>query len=160
VHLNHIVHGGDPFEVTTARPLDFGHWAAHKLEQMTRFRLRHGEAVAIGLALDVAYSALALELTWPEVERIHRCLADLGFALYDEAMVDTGALLQGLEEFREHLGGELTVTLLNGIGRAVEVHRVDPRLVLDALDLLATRAAGRLARPLPALTLQEAAAND
>lgn len=160
VHLDHIVFGGDPFEATTARPLDFGHWAAHKLEQMTRFRLRHGEAVALGLALDVAYSALALGLSWAEVERIHRCLADLGFALYDEAMADTDALLQGLEEFREHLGGELTVTLLNGIGRPIEVHQVNRRHLLDALDLLATRATGRLARPVSTLALQEAAADD
>ncbi len=49
LHLRHIATSGDPFEQGSSRPLDFGHWAAHKLEQMTQHRLRHGEAVAIGL---------------------------------------------------------------------------------------------------------------
>ena len=53
-HLKHITAGGDPFEMLEARPLDFGHWSAHKLEAMSQFELRHGEAVAIGLA----YAAL------------------------------------------------------------------------------------------------------
>ena len=58
LHLDHIATGGDPFEMGSARPLDFGHWAAHKLEQLSRFRLCHGEAVAIGIALDVTIPLL------------------------------------------------------------------------------------------------------
>ena len=50
LHMKHIS-GGDPFELGSARPLDFGHWAAHKLEQLSEYRLRHGEAVAIGIGL-------------------------------------------------------------------------------------------------------------
>jgi 3-dehydroquinate synthase len=49
LHVEHIATGGDPFELGSARPLDFGHWAAHKLEQLSRFRITHGEAVAIAL---------------------------------------------------------------------------------------------------------------
>ena len=55
LHLQHIS-SGDPFELGSARPLDFGHWAAHKLEYLTNFEIRHGEAVAIGIALDSVYS--------------------------------------------------------------------------------------------------------
>src|SRR5262249_55076302 len=50
LHMRQIAHGGDPFEMGSARPLDYGHWAAHKLEMLTRNALRHGEAVAIGIA--------------------------------------------------------------------------------------------------------------
>ena len=58
LHLTHIgTRSGDPFEMGSARPLDFGHWAAHQLEQLSKFTLSHGEAVAIGIALDVTYSA-------------------------------------------------------------------------------------------------------
>ncbi|MEM7479045.1 MAG: 3-dehydroquinate synthase, partial [Planctomycetota bacterium] len=56
LHLDHITRGGDPFEFRQARPLDFGHWVAHKLEAVTNYRLRHGEAVSIGVAVDTAYS--------------------------------------------------------------------------------------------------------
>src|SRR5690606_927119 len=52
MHMDHIAHGGDPFEGGSSRPLDFGHWAAHKLEYMTDYKMRHGEAVAVGMALD------------------------------------------------------------------------------------------------------------
>src|SRR6476661_2818889 len=52
LHMRQIVNGGDPFEMGSARPLDYGHWVAHKLEMLTRNALRHGEAVAIGIALD------------------------------------------------------------------------------------------------------------
>ena len=59
LHLRHIATCGDPFELGSSRPLDFGHWAAHKLEQLTEHRMRHGEAVGIGIALDSTYSHLA-----------------------------------------------------------------------------------------------------
>ena len=62
LHLEHITRGGDPFEMLEARPLDFGHWSAHKLEVLSEFALRHGEAVAIGVAIDTVYSSLALGL--------------------------------------------------------------------------------------------------
>ncbi|HEY8661368.1 MAG TPA: 3-dehydroquinate synthase, partial [Hanamia sp.] len=56
LHLQHIA-SGDPFELGSSRPLDFGHWSAHKLEQLTDFKILHGEAVAMGIALDSLYSA-------------------------------------------------------------------------------------------------------
>jgi 3-dehydroquinate synthase len=37
LHLNHIATCGEPFERGTSRPLDFGHWAAHKLEQLSNY---------------------------------------------------------------------------------------------------------------------------
>ena len=55
----------------SSRPLDFGHWSAHKLEQLTRYQLRHGEAVAIGLALDVTYSHLQ---GWLSADDLHRVI--------------------------------------------------------------------------------------
>jgi len=143
VHMQHITDGGDPFERTRARPLDFGHWSAHKLEQMTDFRLRHGEAVAIGVALDVVYSAMTGMLDWAEMERVLECLRELGFALHDPALREAETLLLGLEEFRQHLGGQLTLTLIEGIGRQVDVHDMSEATVLDAVDFLAEAAERR-----------------
>ena len=143
LHLRHIGEGGDPFETLSSRPLDFGHWSAHKMEQLTNFDLRHGEAVAIGIALDATYSYLDGLLAAADWKRILALLARLGFALtLPEAIrrlgpaEDPGALLHGLIEFREHLGGQLTITLLRGIGKPVEVHQVDEDLVIAAAHLL------------------------
>ncbi len=138
LHLEHIAGGGDPFELTQARPLDFGHWAGHKLEQMTDFELRHGEAVAIGIAIDVVYSARVGLLPPEGAQAVLRCLMELGFTLRHAAMEDTAALLRGLEEFREHLGGELTISLLRGLGQGVDVHEIDEAAMAAAIDWLAS----------------------
>jgi 3-dehydroquinate synthase len=145
LHVNHIATSGDPFELGSARPLDFGHWAAHKLEQISDYKLRHGEAVAVGIALDVVYSRRAGFLDAPSAERVLRLIEDLGFDVYANELlhVDSeGALvvLKGLEEFREHLGGQLTITLLRAIGRGFEVHEVHSSVVAAAIHELEERA--------------------
>ena len=128
LHLEHIATSGDPFEAGSSRPLDFGHWAAHRLEYLTEYRLRHGEAVAIGIALDCTYSYLQQLLSYSQWQQILITLTTLGFNLYVPELEQTersNSLFQGIEEFREHLGGELTIMLLEQIGRGIEVHQVD-----------------------------------
>ncbi|MGJ5632192.1 3-dehydroquinate synthase [Nostoc sp. CALU 1950] len=143
LHLEHIANSGDAFEMGSSRPLDFGHWAAHKLEHLTNYRLRHGEAVAIGIALDSTYSYLLGLLDCSEWQRILNTLSALGFMLYVPEMVeklsqleDPDCLFRGLTEFREHLGGELTLMLLQGIGKGIEVHEVNLLLYREAISLL------------------------
>jgi 3-dehydroquinate synthase len=142
LHLQHICGNGDPFELGSARPLDFGHWAAHKLESMTHHRLRHGEAVAIGIALDVCYSVRKGILDRASSTRIITVMEQLGFHLWDEALTmrEPGGghtLIAGLREFREHLGGELHITLLRGIGDSLEVTEIDEALMLESIEDLA-----------------------
>jgi 3-dehydroquinate synthase len=144
LHIEHIANSGDPFELRSARPLDFGHWSAHKLEHLSDYRLRHGEAVAIGLALDALYSNYAGLLDGVSTERVLTLLARLGFDLFVDELqgVDSSgrlAILQGLEEFRQHLGGNLNVTLLKGIGRGTTVHRMKKSFILKAIQELRQR---------------------
>lgn len=143
MHLQHIGTAGDPFEKGSSRPLDFGHWAAHTLEQLTDYRIRHGEAVAIGIALDSTYSYLAGMLTQGEWQAILDLIRAVGFDLYAPELALPGptpeqplAILKGLADFREHLGGELTIMLLEKIGRGVEVHEMDVELVTRAVRML------------------------
>jgi len=133
LHLEHITRGGDPFEMLEARPLDFGHWSAHKLEAMTDFSLRHGEAVAIGIAIDTFYASMALGLDPDDAARVLACLSRLGFTLNHPQLGDFRQLLAGLEEFRQHLGGRLTLTMLQGIGRPVDIHEVNRKLMRRAV---------------------------
>ncbi len=140
LHLQHI-RGGDPFETGSARPLDFGHWSAHKLEQLTNFEVTHGEAVAMGIALDSVYSGLKGDITEDDVKRIINLLLNVGFAITHpliEVQDEDSAVLQGLNEFREHLGGRLTITLLTAIGTGKEVHEVDWLLLKKAAEKLKT----------------------
>ncbi len=140
MHLDHITRGGDPFEMLEARPLDFGHWSAHKLEPMTAFALRHGEAVAIGVAIDSVYSSMVHGLPQSDARRVLDSLTRLGFSLNHAALDDTDALLSGLEEFRQHLGGRLTITLLRGVGDPIDVHEIDHDAMRRAIRVVSESA--------------------
>jgi 3-dehydroquinate synthase len=144
LHMRQIAHGSDPFETGSARPLDYGHWSAHKLESITRHHLRHGEAVAIGIALDARYSVMCGLLEAGQEERICCLLEHLGFRLWHSALEQREAdgahtVMSGLAEFREHLGGELTITLLESCGVGVEVHEIDADLMLESIAWLMAR---------------------
>ncbi len=144
LHARHIAEGGDPFEMGSSRPLDFGHWAAHKLEAMTSYQLFHAPAVGIGLALDTLYSARVGLLSFSRATEILQVLDGLGISIYHPALDwldETGRrrLLAGLDEFREHLGGELTVMLLKDLGQGVDVHEFDEVLLGECINELRTR---------------------
>jgi 3-dehydroquinate synthase len=147
LHCAHIARGGDAFEAGSSRPLDFGHWAAHKLEQLTAHRLRHGEAVAIGLALDCTYAWQSGELPEAAYRRIMALLDALRLPTYApelsahlDAPDDPRSVLRGLAEFREHLGGRLTILLVRGIGVPYEVNEVDTRGMIRSIEVLRSRA--------------------
>lgn len=141
LHLDHISGSGDPFEFGSARPLDFGHWAAHKLESLSEHELRHGEAVAIGIALDSCYSAAQGWLTERDFERIIALLTGLGFGLVHPALFQTAPdgelrVLGGLRDFQEHLGGDLTVTMLAAPGRCFDVNEMDVEVIRRCIERL------------------------
>ncbi len=132
LHLDHIRSNGDPFELGSARPLDFGHWSAHKLEVLSGYEIRHGEAVAIGIVLDSLYSLRKRTISKREFERILHLIETLGFR-FDHPVLENLDVKSSLEEFREHLGGNLSITLLSGIGRAHEVNEIDVALMCECM---------------------------
>lgn len=143
-HFEHIATSGDPFERGSARPLDFGHWSAHKLEPLSGFQLSHGEAVAIGIALDLVYAMRTGILPRETGERILALLQRLGFALYAPEVGERGPdgkrrVLEGLEEFREHLGGRLSIPMIRAPGERLELHAMDAAVVDAAIDELEAR---------------------
>lgn len=134
MHLDHIA-GKDPFEFGSSRPLDFGHWAAHKLEHLSEYRIRHGEAVAIGIALDSTYSFLQGRISEADLMRIINLMKTLGFELFAPELAGE-SLVKGLKEFQEHLGGQLTIMLLEKLGKGIEVHEMDHDLIFTAVEML------------------------
>ncbi|MFK8114297.1 MAG: 3-dehydroquinate synthase [Rubripirellula sp.] len=140
LHLKHITEGGDPFEMLEARPLDFGHWSAHRLEPLTNYSVRHGEAVAIGVAIDCIYSTMMFGFPESDMQKVCQCLTDLGMKLWHESLHPIDRLMQGLEEFRQHLGGRLTITMLRGVGDPINVHEIDASVMRQAIERLETLA--------------------
>lgn len=148
LHVNHIATSGDPFEFGSARPLDFGHWSAHKLEQLSDYQIRHGEAVAVGIALDTIYSRKMGCLDGASADRVLNLLEMLGFELFANELLNVDSddqlmVLKGFEEFREHLGGRLTITLLKTIGQGFEAHEVNLPNVIESIYELQDRHAAR-----------------
>lgn len=146
LHLGHITGAGDPFERGNGRPLDYGHWAAHKLENLSQHRLRHGEAVAVGMALDGLYANALGLLSDTESERVISLLLRLGFNLCPPELDLKDAhgrsrVLLGLEEFRQHLGGQLSIPMLSCIGTSVDLHEIDDALMEQALLRLVSQRA-------------------
>ncbi len=148
LHLDHIRTHGDPFEFGSARPLDFGHWSAHKLESMSGYAIGHGQAVSVGICLD-SYVAMRRGLiSHGELDRILNGFTACGLITWNELLerkkTDGGLeIFDGIEEFREHLGGELTLTLPDGIGRKIEVHDMDPATVEEGIAYLKSFVRGR-----------------
>lgn len=143
IHLEHIRTGGDPFEFGSARPLDFGHWSAHWLETRSGYALGHGQAVAVGIALDSCYAARQGLISVEERDRILAGLKATGLPVWHSLLAETGsdgrlAVLEGLDRFREHLGGKLTVTLPRGLGSRCEVHNLDDAAVAESIRRLAS----------------------
>lgn len=141
LHLDHIATSGDPFELGTARPLDYGHWSAHKLEQLSKHRITHGHAVAAGIALDALYAACIGLLPERQAFQLVETLRACGLPVYAPEMALKNrcgrlTILDGLEEFRAHLGGELTLTLPSPLGASVEIHSVDETLMADCIAAL------------------------
>lgn len=143
LHMNHIGKSGDPFEKGSSRPLDFGHWSAHKLERLTNYDLRHGEAVAIGIALDTTYSYLTGFLTKNDWQKILNTITILGFQIftpelskYSQNLQSDNSIFKGLAEFQEHLGGNLTIMLLQGIGKGIEVNEVEIKQYKASIEIL------------------------
>lgn len=143
LHLRHIATSGDPFERGSARPLDFGHWSAHHLEEISHASahhsdLRHGEAVAIGIALDCHYACAMGFINEKILARIIACLQGIGFQLYHPALEELD-VARALAGFREHLGGELCITLLTDAGRAREVNEINLDIMRDCVEKLRAR---------------------
>ena len=75
-----------------------------------------------------------------DLHRILDVLVKLGFELYHSKLAENDKinLRNGLQEFREHLGGRLTIMLLERIGKGVEVHELDPEVIVSSVDYLET----------------------
>jgi 3-dehydroquinate synthase len=141
IHLEHIRTSGDPFEFSTTRPLDFGHWAAHKIEVMSDFAIGHGQAVAVGIAIDSYYAMKTKLMTHAQLRKIVEGLIRCGLDIWNEYASKRTAenkleIIDGLQQFQEHLGGELTVTFPRGIGDKVDVHQVDLEIIEEAVQYL------------------------
>ena len=116
LHLRHIGTGGDPFEQGSARPLDYGHWSAHKLEGLSNHDLRHGEAVAIG-TLAEARMAEQIGLAQPGLaEQISALLETAGLPSHIPPGLDREKIIAAMQHDKKKADGIVRFALPAAIG--------------------------------------------
>jgi 3-dehydroquinate synthase len=84
-------------------------------------------------------------LSRADADRVLSCLLALGLPI-DHDLLHRDTIYAGLEEFRQHLGGRLTLTMLHGVGRPIEVHEIDCAVMHAASDYITTFAAEHVSR--------------
>ena len=80
--------------------------------------------------------------------RVLDVLTGVGFQLYHPDLARP-EVFAGLREFREHLGGELTIQMLRQLGEGFNVHEIDEATMARAIGRLRDEAAGVNASPAP-----------
>ncbi|MFH1824173.1 MAG: 3-dehydroquinate synthase [Candidatus Firestonebacteria bacterium] len=132
LHINHIKNSGDPFEFGLSRPLDFGHWSAHRLESLSKYKLRHGEAVGIGIALDLHCATRLGLIKKSDCEYVCYSMEQCGIKLWHPAL-KYKTIYKGLEQFREHLGGNLSIPMPDGFGKQINIQELPKKIILESI---------------------------
>ncbi|MFI9644287.1 hypothetical protein ACIG87_30260 [Micromonospora sp. NPDC051925] len=133
----------NPWEEDLRRLPDFGHEFGHALESMSGYRLRHGEAVAIGMALSSYLAFRTGYLGHDDLERLLSLLRRTGLAVWSP-VCDPAALWRRLHgEVVPHKAGwlHLVVPRRIGVGDFIDsIDEISAHLVADACTELAARA--------------------
>lgn len=117
----------DPFERGPRAFLNFGHTVGHAIEQASGFRLRHGEAVAIGMVVE---ARLAERLRVAErglAESIESALRALGLPVHLPAGMNRTDLLAAMQVDKKKEGRVYRFALPRRIGQMdlVEIENLD-----------------------------------
>lgn len=114
----------DETEAGVRSILNFGHTFGHAIEAVTHYKeLRHGEAVAIGMAA-AARLSLKLGLCSKDVtERIETLIANIGLPVKLSAISSyqpsVGELLKAMEIDKKVVGGKIKFVMVKDIGEVV-----------------------------------------
>ncbi|MFW6153666.1 MAG: 3-dehydroquinate synthase [Planctomycetota bacterium] len=144
LHLERIRGEGTTFGTGRDQPVDLGHWVGHRLEAMSRYWLPHGQAIAVGIAVDCACARHLGLIGGDDLERVLDALIRAGLPVYHQHLDDRTAhgrlkLLASLEDMRHRFGPSVTVLLPDRIGHAVAVRVPDRRILTRAIADLAAR---------------------
>lgn len=121
----------DPYEGGRRAALNFGHTIGHGLEQASCYALSHGEAVAIGMALE---SELAVHCGLADEslqEQIRACLMGVGLPVEPPAGLDAGQVITAMRRDKKKAGGRLRFALPEALGQVrtgVEIPNWDAQL--------------------------------
>jgi shikimate kinase/3-dehydroquinate synthase len=126
----------DPFEQERRAVLNLGHTFAHAIEQTTQYRIRHGQAVAIGLVAAADLSATLNHCSLDLVGRVESLLVRLGLPVRIPDGITSDELLKAMRTDKKRWAGVLRFILLREIGDVFISEDVPETAVRETLGRL------------------------
>ncbi len=124
----------DPYEVGRRAVLNLGHTFGHAVEQVSGYAVRHGEAVAMGLAA-AAHLSAALDECSPSLPKlVEMVLTRLGLPIHIPPSLDPAALFAAMASDKKKKAGRLRFVLIRDIGDVFVRDDVPPAAVMTALE--------------------------
>jgi len=120
--------------------LNYGHTMAHAIEKATGYRVRHGEAVALGMVYVAELARLAGRLDDDDAKRHESVLGLVGLPTRFAGSATFDELLATMRVDKKARGSHLRFVVLDGIGRPAILTDPPDELLRAAYDHLAGRA--------------------
>ncbi|MEZ4512079.1 MAG: 3-dehydroquinate synthase [Chloroflexota bacterium] len=126
----------DPYEQGRRAHLNLGHTFGHAIEQVSQFRVRHGEGVAMGLVAAARLSA-RLEHCDPALQgQIEGWLKRVNLPTRIPADLDAAALVAAMGTDKKKAGGRVRFVLLRGLGEPFTTGEVAETAVIATIQEL------------------------
>ncbi len=112
--------------------LNYGHTVGHAIESVSDFKVRHGEAVAIGMLAAARISNRLGRLDKNELIRLKNLITGAGLPTAVPSLQLEG-LMQAMKHDKKILQGKVRFVLPNSIGKVFITEEVSPSLIEQAL---------------------------
>jgi len=97
--------------------LNLGHTVAHAIEHASGYTIPHGEAVSMGLVVELEASRMLLGFEEKRVAETRRLLEDLGLPSTPPREIDAAEALKAIMLDKKRRGGMIVLPLLEALGR-------------------------------------------
>jgi len=132
--LKKMVVEKDEKENGLRRILNFGHTIGHAIESLSKYKLSHGEAVAIGMVAEAKISVLMGLLRDNDLFRIINILKSYNLPTQIPQRMDLKQIVQATLNDKKIRSGEVQYTLLQKIGKASVGISLSEKAVLKFLS--------------------------
>lgn len=121
IAIKHQIVTNDPFEKGERKKLNFGHTAGHAIESLSLEKgveLLHGEAIAIGMLIEIELSLLKGLFSVQQQKEVYSLYQSF-FPLFAIKESDIEAIIQRSKQDKKNRGEVFQFTLLESIGKAI-----------------------------------------
>ena len=121
----------DPYEKGIRAALNLGHTVGHAVELVSRFKLRHGEAIAIGMVAEAKYSARVGLAGVGLVEAVTESLKALGLPIHIPEEMPREEIIRAMRVDKKKNAKAIRFALPVEIGKVELVDVMDLEAVLE-----------------------------